>query len=192
MRLLAALAIVPAGATFYFFVFWHWFDVWRRHRVLTYVMMLGTFAALGAGIYAFRGLVFAERVDFPVWIEAVGWALIAAASLLGFVADRQIGIRVRSFTPFFEASGRIQLKTTGAYGIVRHPIYAGGLGFQVGSFLVTGYLGVAVAWAVLALGAAWFTRREEERLAPLLDDPGAYQRYRDRVPALCPWPRRSR
>ena len=191
MRALAAFAILQAGATFYFFLFWRWFDYFRNHRALTLALMLGTFLALGAVVYGFRGVVFAGRVDTPSWVQVVGWALVAVVSAIGFVADRQIGVRVRLFTPFFDQHGRIELKTTGAYGLVRHPIYAAGIGFQLGILLVTGYPAVAVACAVFALGAVWFTRQEERRLVELLDDPAEYARYRDRVPALIPWIKRA-
>ena len=111
-------------------------------------------------------------------------------NLFGWVADRQLGLRVRAFTPCFEEGGSLGLKTTGAYGVVRHPIYAAGLWYQVGVFLVTGVVAVAAAALVFGLGALWFTRQEEARLVRLLRDPAQYQRYRAAVPALLPWPRR--
>lgn len=186
LRATALVAIVPAGATLYFFVFWSWFDFWRKHRVLTYGFMLGTLGGLGACVYILRGWVLSPAIEMPILMQGLGWIFVGLANLLGFVADRQIGIRVRSFAPFFEPRGRIQLKTTGAYGIVRHPIYASGVWFQLGVFLMTGYLAVAVAWVVFTLGALWFTRQEERRLGALLDDPEEYDRYRERVPALFP------
>jgi len=67
--------------------------------------------------------------------------------------------------PFFDEHGRIELKTTGAYGVVRHPIYAAGSGIQLGAFLVTGYQAVFVAWAVFTLGALWFTRQAAKGLS---------------------------
>jgi protein-S-isoprenylcysteine O-methyltransferase Ste14 len=75
---------------------------------------------------------------------------------------------------------------------VRHPIYASGIYFQLGVLLVTGYFAVATALVVLFLGALWFTHQEELRLRALLDDPAQYDRYRARVRALIPWPRRQR
>src|SRR5262245_299456 len=155
LGVLALIALLPAGATLYFFLFWRWFEFWRKHRVLTYTMMLATFTALAAGLYVFRRSVFALQIGFPEWVNWLGWAVIALSSALGFVADRQIGIRVRAFTPFFEQHGRIELKTTGAYGVVRHPIYASGIYFQLGVFLVTGYVAVLGALFVFALGASW-------------------------------------
>ena len=192
LHVLAVLALIPPAATFYFFVFWRWFETWRRHRVLTYLMMFGTFAALGAFVAVERHLLLEPRFDMPVAVQGLGWAFIAGSWVFGWVADRQIGFRVRSFTPFFEPHGRIQLRTTGAYGVVRHPIYAAGIWSQIGVFLASGYAAVVVSCLVFGLGAMWFTRQEERRLRELLDDPTAYDRYRERVPALFPWFRRSR
>src|SRR5262249_22319828 len=147
------------------------------------------FVGLGAAIVVGRGVVFAGAVDLPGWARGAGWATIAAATAFGTVADRQIGFRVRSFMPFFYARGKIELRTTGAYAVVRHPISPSGIWFQLGASLAPGAPPVLVACAVSAAGATWFTRREEERLVALLDEPAAYARYRERVPALLPWPR---
>lgn len=190
MRLLALIAIVPAAATLYFFLFWRWFHYWRKHRVQVLSMMLGMIGGFGAAVWLLRAHVFAHRLAVPSGVQAAGWVLLAVVTVFGTVADRQIGFRVRSFTPFFDDDGRIELKTTGAYGVVRHPIYASGIGFQLAVFLITGYLAVAAALVIFAAGALWFTRQEEHRLMSLLDDPSEYVRYRARVPALLPWLRR--
>jgi protein-S-isoprenylcysteine O-methyltransferase Ste14 len=190
--ILAFVAILPAAATFYFFIFWRWFDLWRKHRVLTFLVLIGSIVAVPVLVGGPGGWAFAERIRFPAAVQIVGWFLVALATVLGTIADRQIGLRVRLFMPFFDEHGRIELKTTGAYGVVRHPIYAAGSGFQLGAFLVTGHPAVFVAWAVFTLGALWFTRQEERRLVGLLDDPSEYDRYRQRVPALFPRIRRLR
>jgi hypothetical protein len=44
---------------------------------------------------------------------------------------------MRSFTPFFEAQGRIQLRTTGAYGVVLHGKVAGSGGEPLSGVTVT-------------------------------------------------------
>lgn len=188
-RVLAILAIVPAIATVYFYAFWTAFSFWRRHRVLTYTFMLGTIGGFAVAVVLLRAHVLALGVAMPPLVQALGWLLVTIACGFGFFADRQIGFRVRSFAPFFDDHGRIELVTTGAYGVVRHPIYASGIWFQLGTLLVTGSLAVAFACAVLTAGALWFTRQEERRLVELLADPTAYDRYRARVPALFPWPR---
>lgn len=183
---LAFYVMLPAGATVYFFVFWNWFEYWRRRRLLTYALVGVTFTLLGGLIVVLRSWTYAGRLDMPVAALAVGWALIAVATVFGTIADRQIGVSVRTFTPFFEQQGHLELRTSGAYGVVRHPIYAAGSVFQAGGFLVTGYPAVLVSWVVFTGGALWFTAQEERRLVALLDDPQEYDRYRERVPALFP------
>lgn len=187
-RILAFAAVLPAGAALWFFVFWTGFDFWRKRPALTYTLIASTFGATGLVAYVFEHWTwFGGPLAMPVWWRTIGWVIIAVSTVFGWVADRQIGFRVRSFTPFFARLGRIELKTTGAYGVVRHPIYAAGRVFQFGVFLVTGYPSVLLAWAIFGFGAIWFSRREEDRLMDLLDDPGEYERYRRRVPALFPF-----
>lgn len=190
---LAFAGIVPAAGTLWFFIFWRWFDYWRKHRTLTYGLMAVIFASVGFIAYEFEHWTwFGGRIDLPVGARVFGWVLVGVATVFGGVADRQIGFRVRSFTPFFQEHGHIELKTTGAYGVVRHPIYTAGRWFQLGLFFVTGYPSVLWAYVVFGLGAVWFTRQEEKRLIDLLDDPTEYERYRERVPALWPWGFRSK
>lgn len=173
--------------TVWFFVFWSWFDFWRNHRALAYAAIAFTLFGTGIPAYVFEHRTwFGGPLDIPVAARAAGWGIIALATILGSVADRQLGLRVRSFTPFFTKQGHIELKTTGAYGFVRHPIYTAGRMFQFGIFLVTGYPSVLYAWIVFGLGSIWFSRQEEKRLIELLDDPHEYERYRERVPALFP------
>jgi protein-S-isoprenylcysteine O-methyltransferase Ste14 len=188
---LALGAVIVATGTPWFFVFWTWFDFWRKHRVLTYSAMALTFGVVAAFVIGLHHLVLGARLHMPGAIRTIGWLLIGVSAVFGFVADRQIGVRVRSFLPFFDTHGHIELKTTGAYGVVRHPIYAAGCIFELGVFLATGYPSVLVACAIFGLGARWFSRQEEMRLMSLLDDPEEYVRYRQRVPALFPRLRRS-
>ena len=183
---LAFYADVMPGATIYFFIFWRRFEYWRRHRTLSLAVVASTFGLLAVALLVAHDLTFAGKIDFPVAVEVVGWLLVIAASTLGTVADRQIGFRVRSFTPFFQREGHLRLITNGAYGVVRHPIYGAGIGFQVGTFLVTGFPSVMLATMVFGGGAVWFTKQEEMRLTTLLDDPTEYERYRASVPALIP------
>jgi protein-S-isoprenylcysteine O-methyltransferase Ste14 len=186
-RILAVCALVPAAATPYFWAFWTWLSFWRRHVVLTFAMMLGTIAAWTVVAIVWRDELLAPSVAMPIAARVVGWTIVALAFVVGTIADRQIGFRVRSFMPYFTERGRIELVTTGAYAIVRHPIYAAGLWFQLGMVLVTGAYAIAAAAIVFGLGAVWFTRCEERALVTLLADPSTYDRYRARTPALIPF-----
>lgn len=191
IRALAIAALVPPAASLYFPLFWCALPFWRRHAALAYVMMLATIAAVLAIAIVWRDPLLAPAIEPPLALQIAGWAIVAASFVLGTIADRQLGLYVRSFAPLFEERGRIELRTTGAYAIVRHPIYAAGAWFQLGMLLVTGALSIAIALVVFVAGAAWFTRREERQLRELLADPAAYDRYRARVGGLIPNPYRS-
>jgi protein-S-isoprenylcysteine O-methyltransferase Ste14 len=189
MRVLAIIAILPAAASLYFFVFWTGFEFFRRHAALALGMMLGTIAAAAVAVTVLRDPLLAPALAMPAAVQVLGWLLVVVTFVFGWVADRQLGIYVRAFLPLFTDDEQIDLRTTGAYAVVRHPIYASGIFFPLGVFLVTGHLAVAAATLIFALGALWFTRQEERRLIPRLADPAAYARYRARVPALFPFPR---
>lgn len=186
LTVLALAAIFPAIATPLFVLFWGWFDFWRRHAAATAAMALAMVGGWTAVIVALREPMLAPAIAMPSPARALGWALGVASCALAIVADRQLGLRVRAGLPFFEKASRIRLRTRGAYAIVRHPIYAAGIYYQVAIFLISGALAIAAACAVLTLGALWFTSEEERRLASLLEDPSEYERYRARVGALLP------
>jgi protein-S-isoprenylcysteine O-methyltransferase Ste14 len=184
--IVAWLALLSAAAPIYFFVFWTWFEFWRRHRVLTFTMMAATFLGVTIGIVVLHRWVFGYALAMPTWGRWIGAGLLVLSTVFGTIADRQIGFRVRSFTPFFEHAEKIELRTTGAYGVVRHPIYSSGIFFQLGAFLWSGLPSVLLACVFFGLGASWFSAQEERRLVALLDDPSEYDRYRERVPKLIP------
>jgi protein-S-isoprenylcysteine O-methyltransferase Ste14 len=186
VTVVAVLAIVPVAAVPYFYLFWTRIEFWRRHPIGAFAMIAGFLVGVGTAAIAWRAPLVSVGVEPPIAMAVCGWIVIVAASVFGTVADRQIGWYVRTFMPFFAERAKIDLKTSGAYGVVRHPIYASGIWFQIGAVLVSGSLAVAVACVVFALGARWFTRREERELVTLLRDPSEYERYRERVPALFP------
>ncbi|MBS1911633.1 MAG: isoprenylcysteine carboxylmethyltransferase family protein [Bacteroidetes bacterium] len=114
-------------------------------------------------------------------------ALVAAALAAGSVAlimwairhlGRQWAVRARLVEQH-------ELITSGPYGVVRHPIYAG----MGGMFLVTGLV-VSLWWALgaglalFAVGTAIRVREEEKLLAESFGD--AFARYRASVPAVVP------
>lgn len=79
-----------------------------------------------------------------------------------------------------------RLLTSGAYAVVRHPMYSGIL-----VFVATGVALILGSWPLLTVpvvGAAVirvFVRREEDYLER--QHGRAYREYRARVPALVPW-----
>lgn len=112
----------------------------------------------------------------PVVIKVIGAVLLLPAWFFFFRAFRD--------NTFASALVRVQSErghhvvSTGVYGIVRHPMYLGGMLMAVGGSLLTGSLAaltVAVAMSLLLAGRAV----EEERLLGR-ELPG-YEEYRRRV-----------
>jgi protein-S-isoprenylcysteine O-methyltransferase Ste14 len=123
----------------------------------------------------------ARSFDGTNAIQIAGAAVTALGILLGLAGLVALG---RALTPFPRPLGRAQLRQSGVYGLVRHPIYSG---------LVFASLGWSLAWlspAGLALSvvvALFFDRKSafEERL--LLERFPDYAEYVARVPKLIPW-----
>ena len=119
------------------------------------------------------------------WLRWPGLVLLVASTVFTLWARFTLGLMWSS--DVVARSGH-ELRTDGPYAIVRHPIYTGLLGMLIGSALLEGFgrwtLGL-VAAAVLIL----IKTRAEERLMTE-EFPWEYPRYRRRVPALVPVPRR--
>ena len=77
----------------------------------------------------------------------------------------------------------------GAYGVVRHPLYAGLLLLAAGTVAAHPSVPVAAGAAGLLAGIALKIRREERAMASAFGP--AWDAYRRRVPAIVPRRRRS-
>jgi protein-S-isoprenylcysteine O-methyltransferase Ste14 len=115
------------------------------------------------------------------WVRALCWGLIAGALLFGLWGAGVLGrhLRVHPAPP-----ERAELRTTGAYAWVRHPIYAAVLVASTGEAVLAarpeplvGLLGLAV---VLHVKAGY----EEGLLRQRFGE--AYELYAQRVPQLVP------
>ncbi len=116
----------------------------------------------------------------PAWpagahraLSIVGTALAIAGAGFAVWAARTLG---RALTPFPKPIP-VGLVTTGPFAIVRHPIYAGGLGLSLGYALWTSIPAFALSVALAVLWGAKL-RYEEHLLEAAYDD---YPAYRDRV-----------
>jgi protein-S-isoprenylcysteine O-methyltransferase Ste14 len=111
----------------------------------------------------------------------VGVALIVAGAALLTAALTKLG---RNLTPLPYPKDHGTLVQTGAYRLVRHPIYSGGLAVAFGwAFYVQGVLTVAYAVLLFVLFDVK-SRREERWLA--VKFPG-YADYQKRVRRLIPF-----
>lgn len=123
--------------------------------------------------------------------SALAWASVPVVWLGGSLAVWSKLTLGRYFSGTFAVKEGHRLITHGPYRLVRHPIY---LGLVLMLLALALQMNSLVALAALALPMTLMLRlqiREEERLfAETMGED--FARYRRRVPALVPWPRRAR
>ena len=113
---------------------------------------------------------------YAVAAYTVGVTLFALGLLLLAIAGLQLGT---SLTPFPAPREDQQLTTTGAFALVRHPMYGGGILIALGWTIVfASVVGLGLT-LVLAIFLDLKARREEVWLNESLDD---YDVYRKRTP----------
>ena len=107
--------------------------------------------------------------------------LAGAAGGLLLAAGGATALGPRSLSPFPTPRSTNVLTTTGAFGVVRHPMYAGLLALAAGLTAVSVNPGRLLATACLALVLREKVRVEEGALAAVHG--AAYEAYRERVKA---------
>jgi protein-S-isoprenylcysteine O-methyltransferase Ste14 len=118
------------------------------------------------------------RIDVERWILILAGVIVLGATLPFTLAAFQI-------TPWEPSDARRPLRTTGFYGIVRHPLMFRDAFWPLGwSLIFASTIGVAltVVWFLIC----WlFTFVEERRLRESYGS--EYEEYRRRVPRLVPF-----
>ena len=107
---------------------------------------------------------------------AVGGVLLGLGVVLLVAGALRLGPALTPLPAPREGQG---LTTTGIYGLVRHPIYGGGILFALGWSIVFGSVVGLVLTAVLVVFVELKSRREEQWLAERHPD---YAEYRRRTP----------
>jgi protein-S-isoprenylcysteine O-methyltransferase Ste14 len=116
-----------------------------------------------------------------IWVQTLGLAVLVVSTAFALWARLSLGT---SWSVGPRVGGNRQLRTTGPYGVTRHPIYTGLLGMLLGMTLLGG-LGQWIALVPVGVIAFEAKIRVEERLL-LTVFPDEYRRYRERVPQLIP------
>ena len=166
-----------AGASAFTAAFSRWWGE-RTGKLLTSVLR----NLLGIPLY-FVGLVLAWRAPLPALFEpgvvtfALAWGLIVAGAIPVIVGHLQLGWRTHL------PSVRDDLLTTGLYGRVRHPIYAGGVLVFTGVALLHPTMPFLAA---CALGTVFLFIQGKLEEIDLLQRLPAYREYAQSVPAYIP------
>ncbi|HTY46852.1 MAG TPA: NnrU family protein, partial [Methanomassiliicoccales archaeon] len=99
--------------------------------------------------------------DFPIWVEAIGMALLLVSLVLflrAYMDNTFLSPLVR-----IQEDRKQQVVTTGVYGIVRHPMYLGATLMAIGAPLLLGsILGLLAGLALVVL--LMFRIKGEEKL----------------------------
>jgi protein-S-isoprenylcysteine O-methyltransferase Ste14 len=124
----------------------------------------------------------------PQW-DGVGWVVGVALGLVLMVVGFSLllgGILAlrRQLTPLPRPVPGGRLIEDGVFGLVRHPMYGGGILAAIGWGLVTASIPALVGAIALLVFADLKSRREEAWLAEQFEDYGAYS---SRTRRLIPW-----
>jgi protein-S-isoprenylcysteine O-methyltransferase Ste14 len=119
----------------------------------------------------------ASRMNFaavPVWLQVVGGLGVGLGFFGGWLAFRENTFAA----PVVKIQEGQKPIDTGVYGIVRHPMYSGGIVYLIGMPLLLGSWRGLMVTPILILGLAWRIVHEERTLRAEL--PG-YREYTVRV-----------
>jgi protein-S-isoprenylcysteine O-methyltransferase Ste14 len=119
-------------------------------------------------------------LGWPASIEpfAYGLGALLLAVGIGLLGAGGVGLG-SALTPFPAPRAGGELQTAGVYGLIRHPMYGGGILIALGWSAIFATLAGLVLTALLALFAALKSRREELWLEQEYPD---YDDYRHRTP----------
>jgi len=152
----------------------------RGERVVAWSLVALQMLLL-AGLLTLPG---ARAWPTPPWLIALAAAAIAAAAVVAVDGGLRLGSGLTA-SPL--PSSGAQLRTTGVYACVRHPIYSALLLGGAGVVVLGGRASRVWVWVAL-LGLLWVkTRFEERKLAARF--PG-YRSYAAVTPWLVPHPLR--
>jgi len=121
--------------------------------------------------------------DGPLRVAGIGVGLVAMVAGLGLVARAMADLGA-AMTPMPRPKDGGALIVTGAFGLVRHPIYSGIIAFGFGWGLFRASL-MAIFWT--AVLAAFFYLKSAREEAWLETRYPGYEAYRARTPRFIPW-----
>jgi protein-S-isoprenylcysteine O-methyltransferase Ste14 len=180
------------GSVFYWFVIYgrsargyrHRRSEHLRSRPLDIVLDFATFTAwlLLPILAIFTPWLDAANYTLPVWAGWLGVGLLALALIVLWRAYSDLG---RNWSPKIELMDAQKLVTTGIYGVIRHPIYAGlWLWAFAQPLLIQNWIAGPAMLLVFALLYVIRMPREEQMMVEAFGDD--YRRYMERTGRVLP------
>lgn len=158
------------------------FHVWEdRTQNLQGQMMVAGVALVCAILVVVSRSYLDELTIGALWVRVLGLVVLVTSTVFTLWARISLGTM---WSLGSTVRNDHQLRTTGPYGVTRHPIYTGLLGMLIGTTL----LAEGGQWIVLfpvGLVLLELKIHTEERLF-LVSFPDDYRRYRRQVPQLVP------
>ena len=169
------------------------FNMVRARPALRRSSDFGLYGVPGAIIVAVIVSLVERAVPAAAWrsisywngaLALVGTLILVAATVFTIWARWVLGT-MWTGRPTIKAEH--ELRTSGPYGVTRHPIYTGLMGMLFGTMLLAGFGGLLAAFVAAAVFCGFKIRTEERLLTATFGS--RYEQYRDRVPAILPLPR---
>lgn len=153
-----------------------------RDRRIAAALVIAQFVLLGVVLLLPPG----SAWTLPTWAVVACGALALAGLAVLAVGGLALG---RGLTALPLPNDAAQLRTSGPYRFVRHPIYTGLLALALARTLTSGNPGTVVAFVLLVALLTVKARFEERHLAARFD---GYHAYAARTPRFVPGARRPR
>jgi protein-S-isoprenylcysteine O-methyltransferase Ste14 len=159
---------------------------WRRLGPGWTYGLVGILMALGAaGIFRLRHLLLAVEFGTSYFLLALGLALLAASTWLGFRVWRRLSLLTLLGLPELAPTKHPErLITEGVYTTIRHPRYVQLYLGLLGSAFIANYLALYLVTALWLPGLYVIVRLEEKELRDRFGP--AYDDYCRRVPRFVP------
>jgi protein-S-isoprenylcysteine O-methyltransferase Ste14 len=172
-------SLVCAVLPLMFFLLWSFTGFFKKHIVVFYLLTAGLFVGATVLFYLTQKFWILWYYPFPAWAQIAGLLIWLVGIAVIKISEMSIGRMVRMFYPLLKGE-KYHLKTTGIYGLVRHPIYTAFPLIILGALLYTGQLILLVPLIFNLLTRTWYASKEESYTQQVVI--GDYEAYKKKTP----------
>ncbi len=178
------LATLPP-ALFYWYLIHPFARAWRKlGRLPTYLIVIGSCAAMGYGIWQLRGPLLRVDYGFNPWLTGTGALLYLVAVYIEIRCRKHLKFYILAGAPELSADSPGKLLDQGIYSRLRHPRYLALAFGMTGMALFLNYRAVYLLLAATGPLVWGIVLLEERELRQRFG--AAYADYSRRVPRFIP------